>query len=199
MNKIVKMTMFLVALSAMFSFAQQFGIRAGFNLYDFSSDYSQIDKDLKIGYGYGGGVVTGKQISGYFSYVQEINFFYRKPMILRINRNGQKYEMYITELVISTPIMFQFTPIVSLPLYLVAGVQLDAPISSKVTEKLDNVKETYNYNNRAPIDFGIPLGIGYLIIPNLGIDLRSVIGITSPDIEEDYSCNQYGAGLTYYF
>jgi len=190
--------MFLVALTATFSFAG-YGFRAGFNLYDYSSGNSEMDKYVKIGYGFGGGLVTIASLTSALNFVSELNFFYRKPMILSANENGHKEEKYLTEIAMSVPLMFQLTLAEGIP-YLEAGVQLDSPISPKITTKSDGEKESRDANGRISMDFGIVLGIGYLIIPNLGIDARSVIGLTSPFQNiDDCKWNQYGAGLTYYF
>jgi len=199
MNKIVKIAMFLVALTATFSFAGGYAFRAGFSLYDYSSGESEMDKYVKMGYGFGGGLVTIGQLTSTLSFVSELSFFYRKPMILSASENGHKEELYLTEITMSIPLMFQLALIEGIP-YLEAGVQLDSPISPKVTAKADGEEESRDANGRVSIDFGIVLGIGYLIIPNLGVDARAVIGLT-PLFKnlDDSRWNQYGAGLTYYF
>jgi len=206
MSKIVKTTMFLVALAATFSFAG-YGFRAGASLYDFSSeDLKKDGYSIKMGYGYGGGLVTISHLTSVLSFVSELNFFYRKPMILSANENGQKEEMYLTEIAMSIPLMFQLAIAEGVP-YLEAGVQLDSPISPKLTEIVDGKKESWDANGRISMDFGFVLGIGYLITQNIGIDARAVISFTYPIkyLEspfknlDDSKWNQYVAGLTYYF
>jgi len=197
MNKIVKMAIFLVALTATSSFAG-YGFRAGFSLYDYSSGDSEMDKYVKIGYGFGGGLVTTVPLTSVLNFVSELSFFYSKPIILSTSENGHKKEMYLTEIAMSVPLMFQLTLAEGIP-YLAAGVQLDSPISPKITEKIDGKKES-EAANRISMDFGIVLGIGYLITQNIGVDARAVIGLTSPIQNlDDSRWNQYGAGLTYYF
>jgi len=200
MNKMVKMAMFLVALTATTSFADSYGFRAGFSLYDYSTGNSAKDKYVKMGYGFGGGLVVNKSLSSSFNYVQEANFLYRKPVIMDISDiYGSGAEMYITELALSTPMMFRFTPVEDMPLYLAAGVQLDVLISSKTTMKIGGQEESEDTEDRVSLDFGIVLGIGYLITPNIGVDIRAVIGLTEPTKNKEDSWKQYGAGLTYYF
>ena len=199
-----KMVIFLVALATTFSFADVYGFRVGFNLYDYSSGEKEMDKYVKKGYGFGGGLAVSKRLSSVFSFVQELNFLYRRPMILDLTDIAASYgisgktESYITEFAISTPIMFQLTLSESIP-YFAAGVQLDVPISSKMTAKVDGKKESKDIEDRVSIDFGIALGIGYLITSHTGVDVRAVIGLTSPLRNGDDSWNQYGLGLTYYF
>ena len=86
-----------------------------------------------------------------------------------------------------------------MPFYLAAGVQLDIPIASETTIKASGTEVTEDTEGRTSTDFGIPLGLGYLITPNFGIDFRAVIGITNPSEDEDDSWNQYGLGVTYFF
>jgi len=198
-NKIVKMAIFLVALTATSSFAG-YGFRAGFGLYDYSSGDRELDAyKIKMGYGYGGGLVTIAPLTSILSFVSELSFFYRKPMILSTSKNGYKEEMYLTEISMSVPLMFQLAITKSVP-YLTAGVQLDSPISPKLTRIVDGEKETRDANGRTSMDFGFVLGFGYLITQNVGVDARAVIGFTSPIKDlDDSKWNQYVVGLTYYF
>ncbi len=195
MNKIIKIATFLVALTATISFADVYGFRAGFSLYDYSTGNSAEDKYVKMGYGFGGGLVVNKQLSGSFSYVQEANFLYRKPVIIDTSGVSEKY---VTEYALSTPMMFQFTLDEGMPC-LAAGVQLDATISSKTTDKRGGKEEKSDTEDRVSLDLGIVLGVGYLITPHVGVDLRAVIGLTEPTLNKEDGWNQYGAGLTYYF
>jgi len=150
-----------------------------------------------MGYGYGGGLVTVAPLTSVLSFVSELSFFYRKPIILSTNENGHK-EMYLTEIAMSVPFMFQLAIAKSVP-YLEAGVQLDSPISPRITEIGDGEKKSMDANDRVPLDFGVVLGIGYLITKNLGVDAKTVIGLTPIKRMEDDKWKQYGAGLTYYF
>ncbi|MDR2583804.1 MAG: PorT family protein [Fibromonadaceae bacterium] len=116
------------------------------------------------------------------------------------------------EYAISIPAMLRFTPgkgtRFAMPFYLAVGVQLDIPIKSEIIyEEFWKNSPNDVSNIRASLDFGIPLGFGYFITPNLEIDLRAVIGLTStgltsitfPSFETKDKWNHYGAGLTYYF
>jgi len=197
MNKIIKIATFVVALTATISFADVYGFRAGFSLYDYSSGKNKIDKYVKMGHGFGGGLVVNKQLSSSFGYVQELNFIYRKPVIIDNKSGANSY--YVTEFALSTPMMFQFSPVEDMPLYLAAGAQLDALISSKMTKKVLGHEESEDTEGRVSLDLGIVLGVGYLITPNIGVDIRAVIGLTEPTKNKEDGWNQYGAGLTYYF
>ncbi|MDR2594705.1 MAG: PorT family protein [Fibromonadaceae bacterium] len=202
MSKIVKMAMLFVALTATFSFSSTYGFRAGFSLYDYSTGYSEMDEYVKMGYGFGGGLVSIVPLNSKLSFVSEFNFLYRKPVIMEIPSDdyGSALEGYFTEYAISIPIMFQLNLAEGMP-YLAAGVQLDTPFSCKITRKISGLpEESRDYEDRVSMDFGIVLGVGYLITPNMGVDARAVIGLTAPSKgADDEKWNQYGAGLTYYF
>jgi len=206
MNKMVKMAMLFVALSATSSFASAYAFRVAFSLYDYSTGDSEEDKYVNIGYGFGGGLVTTVQLTSKLSFVSEFNFLYRKPVIFSdvpseiiIGTPGTSFDIYLTEFAISIPIMFQLTLAESMP-YLAAGIQLDTPIASKMTAKIKGSKpESKDYDDRVSLDLGIVLGVGYLLTPDIGVDARVVIGLTEPSKNGDDSWKQYGAGLTYYF
>jgi len=200
MNKMLKIATLLVILTTVSSFSQgvKFGIRAGFSLYDYTTGESEMDKYVDMGYGFGGGLVMNIPITGSLSFVPEVGFLYRKPAILDL-KDLLGYDAWITEFAISIPVMLQFAPVESVPFYLTAGAQLDIPIASEMTAKANGTEVTEDTEGRSTIDFGIPLGIGYLITPNFGIDLRAVIGITNPSEDEEDGWNQYGLGLTYFF
>jgi len=199
MNKIIKIAMLLVALTATFSFGS-YGFRAGFNLYDVSSGDSKEDDYIEMGHGFGGGLVTITPLTSKLSFVSELSFFYRKLFSEDLTKpTGHEYKIYLSEFAMSIPIMFQLTLAEGIP-YLAAGVQLDSPISPKATTKENGEETSADVNGRESLDFGILLGLGYLITPNIGVDARAVIGLTPPFKRADDSrLNQYGAGLTYYF
>jgi len=198
MSKMVKMAMLLVALTATSSFAG-YAFRAGFNFIDYSTGDSQGDKYVEMGYSFGGGLVTIVPLNDKLSFVSEFSFLYRKPMIMDLTKAyGSTYEIYVTEYAISIPIMFQLNLAEGMP-YFVAGAQLDTPFSSKVTVNIGSDDKTEDYDDRTSMDFGLVLGVGYLITPNIGVDARVVIGLTEPSKNGDDSWKQYGAGLTYYF
>jgi len=209
MNKILSIAA-IVALATTLSFAQKegkkFGVRAGFNLYDLVGEGSN---GIDIGLGGGGGVVINIPINNFFSFSPELNFFYR-----RLYDNSEKYkdqeikeeQIYESELAIGILAMLQVTPDEG-PLYMAIGAQLDVPFSYEVTRNVSynggkSDKKTRKFDDRAKVDFGIALGVGFNATPHVRIDLRSVIGLT--DLVDGYegdvpSFNQYGIGLTYFF
>jgi len=234
MNKILLVAA-IVALVTTLSFAQEgdlkVGIRAGFNLYDLSSGNKELDKELDLGMGFGGGIAVNIPLLGSFlSLSPELNFYYRKLLSFSDSWNDDYYsgseDVYVSEFALSVPVMLQIAPIDAF--YLAAGVQLDMPFSTKghyeyeekniINGETDSGSENEKIKDRASIDFGIALGLGYNITQNFRADLRCVIGLTSTGIFTDYdeeyvdgeyrevkmedtksSFNQYGLGLTYFF
>jgi opacity protein-like surface antigen len=205
MNKILSIAA-IVALVTTLSFAQEggpkFGIRAGFSLYD---PTGKDAKEFDMSFGSGGGIVASIPITDFLSFNPELNFFYRRLLSMSESEGGYKMEAYESEFALSIPAMLQVTPIGGVGFYLAAGVQLDVPFSPEFTMKVSgpgvDEEESEKIDDRSTIDFGIALGLGYNITPNFGIDLRCVIGMTNAIDESgtDFSFNQYGIGVTYFF
>jgi len=218
MNK--KIVVILIALAAVFSYAKgkgredtrkvkeetmSFGARAGFVINSFLSGYDVFDKDIEVGLGFGAGGVLNYHITDIFIFSPEVGIYYRT--LYNVKRESSKE--CITEVAISIPLMIQAAPL-SVPLHIAAGVQIDLPFSSEAIVIEDDIGEdthmevgdvTYEGTRKA-LDFGIALGLGYRVMPNLGIDLRGVIGLTSlidSDKFEDGKLKQYGIGVSYFF
>jgi len=172
----------------------------------------------------------------------EIGFLYRTNANIesKYDEPGYPSETYKSnqkEFAISVPIMIKFFPIEAL--YIAAGFQIDIPLAAewcyedgeKECYKLNGKTETrtdtdeyggqtytYTYDiknpERASVDLGIPMGIGYMITPNLGVDFRFVLGLNDlVKYEDEYedegikyedeyktgTMKSFGIGLTYLF
>ena len=192
MNKIV-LIIALVALTTTFSFSQEnslkFGARASFNMHNVFGYGPPSD----IGTGFGGGATAIIPIVSCLNFNPELNFYYRKLNIVNLDKETAKREAYITEFVIGIPVMFQFTPIETFPLYLIAGAQLDIPLASESKTNMTitipagpmageleiSEFEIPTEMDRAIVDFGAVVGFGYKISQNFAIDIRSLIGLTA--------------------
>jgi len=229
MNK--KIIVVLIALATVFSYAKgkgredtrkvkeetmSFGARAGFVINSFLSGNEDFDKDIKIGLGGGVGGVLNYPITDIFVFSPEVGIYYRT--LYNVKRESSKNSVSgdittqdecISEVAISIPLMIQVAPF-SVPFHLAAGVQIDFPFSSEAIMIQDGIDETTHMEiedvtyggTRKALDFGIALGLGYRVMPNLGIDLRGVIGLTSlidSDKFEDGKLKQYGIGVSYFF
>jgi len=142
----------------------------------------------------------------------------------------------ITEKAVNIPVMAKFFPIEGV--YVAAGLQIGIPFGTEMCndkgkdcDKIDGKKETKTdidvdpwgtvsvhtseeKNPERTLDIGIPIGVGYMVAPNIGVDFRIVIGLNNvAKYEEDIgggfiplkmtfetgSMNTYGLGVTYYF
>jgi len=134
----------------------------------------------------------------------------------------------VSEFAVSVPIMVRYFPIEGL--YVAVGFQLDIPIGTEACddtgekcEKYDGEKEPLTYQNtageiensenqhpeRAALDMGIPIGVGYMLMPNLGVDLRFVLGLNNilkrdtgiPMLGtlESGKMHAFSLGVSYYF
>jgi len=202
MNK--KIIVVLIALASVFSFSRgnepkiSFGARAGFVINSFTSGNSDFDDKVGIGMGFGAGGVLNYPITDIFFFSPEVGVYYRT-----LYNKDDKQEKSMAEVALSIPLMIQVVPL-SIPLHVAAGVQIDFPFSSEEITTDDFYGEPMHESveNRKALDFGVAFGIGYRIIPNLGVDLRGVIGLTSlidEDTFKDSSLKQYGIGVSYFF
>jgi hypothetical protein len=213
--------------------APKFGVRLGANIYDYSTGNKALDKKIDLGWGFGGGLVMEIFILPYASFNPELNFFYRKMY----NQGGdfegvdpvdgayfENRNIGLSEFAVSIPLMFRLKPAVNIPFYLAAGTQLDIPVSSEMYhkskktyasgDKTTRMTEDNKFKNRGAFDFGIALGLGFEVLPELMVDFRCVIGMTGItdgehttkdeqgqeiEFEDKSSFNQFGLGVTYYF
>jgi len=155
------------------------------------------DKYISRSRGFSGGLVISRPIANSLSLVQEIGFLYRKLLFMDL----KDIEAWVNEFSISLPLMLQFKPVEGTPFYWAAGIQIDPLTASEMKTKSDDKEKTENIRHkRIPVDFGIPLGFGYFITQNFGIDLRAIVDITSPyKDDKDAGWSQYSLGLTYFF
>jgi len=201
MKKIILAVTFIV-LTTEFSFAQERGVRYGAKfVYSMQDPTGKNSKDLDMkffGFGFGG--VANFPIIGQLSFNPELNLVSRvlygyqmpKPIYDQMYQKELEYALII-------PLMLQFAPVGGL--YLGAGAQLDIPFDAKLSTE-DDKNGTINdkdYDDRASLDFGIALEVGYHITESIGICLRAVIGLTEIAEDSKTSYNQYGLGVSYFF
>lgn len=199
----------LVSLAFTFSFAQEgnpfkLGALVLTSINDASSGYSEMDKNLGIGMGFGAGLAASIPLGSQLSVNPELNFLYRRLFNYESSgeERGVKVETnsYVSEFALSVPVMVQFRPVSDVGAYISAGLQLDIPFSSTQTQEIKVGGTDYcpamklagedcegKFKDRSAMDFGIAFGAGYMVNENIGVDARAVIGITKPtkDEEED--------------
>ncbi|GBU24545.1 hypothetical protein R83H12_01179 [Fibrobacteria bacterium R8-3-H12] len=202
----------------------QFGARLGYNLQSadggdiFESPKEGSKTDVNMGLlGIGAGVVVNIP-AGPIVIAPEVSFLYRTNANIEYKEGypAETYKSNLKEFAVSVPIMVKWFPIEAF--YIAAGFQLDIPIGAEYCEedgdkectKLDGKKEygdgvnTKDQQNpeRASVDLGIPIGLGYMIMPNLGVDFRFVLGLNKLIIKEKNESGKmmtFGLGLTYLF
>ncbi|MDR3000101.1 MAG: PorT family protein [Fibromonadaceae bacterium] len=216
MNRVISIAA-IVALVTSLSFADEksikYGVRAAFNMNDYSSGNKTVDKDINMGMGVSGGLLTIAPISGNINFRIGAEFHFRtlydKEFDMKYyDLNGKeydaKYEEDITEFAISIPVVVAYSLGGA---WAGAGWQIDLPIGSERSMEMSGTgepdydgKESENVNKRS-MDFGIAIGAGYNITSNIGVDLKAVIGLTNITSKSDdkSSMNQYGVGISYLF
>jgi len=219
----------------------QFGARLGYSLQSadggkmIKSPNPFIKVDVNMGLlGLGAGVVANIP-AGPVVISPEVDFVTRTvanvetklaiPLPMEPDEELPKFK--ISEFAVTIPIMIKFFPMEAL--YVGAGFQVGIPIGSemceetgkKKCEKLDGkTKVGFNEDGwpeiethaKRNLDLGIPIGVGYMVMPNLGVDFRFVLGLSNiikaDDIDEDTgvkktvetgSMNTFGLGVTYLF
>jgi hypothetical protein len=131
----------------------------------------------------------------------------------------------VTEMAVNIPIMIKYFPIEDL--YVAAGFQLGIPIGTEECPdegdctEFDGKKETINLgygqtielpHPERTLDIGIPIGVGYMVMPNLALDFRFVLGLNKivkwemdllgtgiKQTLESGKMNTFGLGATYFF
>jgi hypothetical protein len=178
----------------------RFGIRAGFNIYDFSFGYNDMDRDLGMGKGFGAGLALNVPIISILRLNAGLDFYYRQ-LFSGKTRYLRGVGESLHEYAVSVPVLLQ----IGKDFYAAAGAQLDIPVSTG----WDSV-EGYDYfsNSRYSFDFGLAIGAGYML-ESIAIDFKFVYGLTRlfEDFAIDYNMNyadrsslmQYGAGVSYFF
>jgi len=146
----------------------QFGIAVGPNLS--GPQGSDVPSGVGFGWGFGGGLIVSYPISEILSVRGEATFDWRSY--------GSDGEM--TEMAISIPVMGVYH---WKKWYIGLGLELGIPFGAKI-ELLGN---SIDFKDRSAMDFGTAGGLGYMITPNLGIDIRGNIMFNNMNSKADSS------------
>ena len=197
------------------SAGMQFGIRGQFNINQVAGDgFKDFGYDVKTGIGFGAGLVVKRHFTQQVSLVSETSLLYRTLSKMEVEMEETVYSIPSTikiessqhEMALSLPLMLQVAPVKDMGLYLTAGIQLDFPFNSKFKFKADLIQNgqvvekeeaTIDADGRSAVDFGIPMGLGYMITPNIGVDFRFVLGLIEYD--DKTQLRAYAFGFTYIF
>jgi len=192
------------------TFAQSFGIKGGMNVSSLSNDAGLDDSKSKIGFN--AGIFLNAPISEEFSIQPEIlynNLGSKVTQEYNIGNTTYSTESALHLDYISVPVMFQYnaTP----AFYLEAGPEFGFLVSARdkfksSTNGDSNGSETTSLDTDDfnKFNFGVGLGAGYWITPNLGINARYVAGFTDvakdrPSGTDAVKNNNFQVGLAYKF
>jgi hypothetical protein len=169
----------------------RFGIRAGFNIYDFYFGYS-IMEDIGTGKGFGAGLVVNVPIASMLRFNAGLDFYYRQLFNGEVNYPGIVQGESIFEYAVSIPVLLQ----IGKDFYAAVGAQLDIPISTGWASISSISIPDYFSDNRSSVDLGIVLGFGYMF-ENIGLDFKFVYGLNR--LFKDFTANyyHYGSGRIY--
>jgi hypothetical protein len=197
----------LVALATTVFAGVNFGVRAGYNVNNFSFGYEEFGKNIDMGYGFGVGLALNVPIVSIVRLNAGVDFYWREFF------EGEVYYYLgsfgdMQEVAVSIPVTLQFGN----SIYLAAGAQLDIPVFTWNGYERDSGE--HFAENRQSRDFGLVLGLGYRV-DKIELDLKCVYGLTNlfkdfiyKDEEFTYYdykykdkswLGQYGLGLTYFF
>ena len=197
----VKYLLATIAVLSVTVFAR-FGVRAGYNVNNFSFGYEEFGKKIDMGYGFGAGLVLNVPIVSIVRLNAGLDFcwreFFEGEVYYHLGSFGD-----MQEIAVSIPVTLQFGN----SIYLAAGAQMDVPV--------------YTWNggehfaeNRQPRDLGLVLGLGYRV-DKIELDLKCVYGLTNlfktfiykdemfTYYDYEYTdrswLGQYGIGISYFF
>jgi len=183
------------------------------NMYSVDDFFYAIDK----GYGFDAGLATKYPLTNRLSLNSEVSFCYRvlggfkdkeynvpsyieddDGELIFVGYYNYDIKVSLSEMAILVPIMVQFTVIENAPFYVSAGMQLGFPFNNKYKnsynkytlegEILEEISHTESDDgSRSFVDFGIALGIGCMIMPNLGVDLRFISNLNRVFDGHDFS------------
>lgn len=187
------------------TFAQQFGAKAGVNV---SSLSKQADLDSKSKVGAYAGIFMNAPLASNFSIQPELLYSLEGNKTTE-TYPGVKYNYTNNLHMINIPVMFQYN--VTPEFYLEAGPQFGFVAGAKGKTKIDGNVVGINVNSDKTVDikdnfntfnFSLGAGAGYYFIPNLGVTVRYMAGLT--DVVKDNKGDAvhsgvFSAGLAYKF
>jgi hypothetical protein len=190
----------------------RFGIRVGYNIYNFSFGYKDLNQGLETGGGIGAGLVWNIPIASYLRLNMGLDFSYRQLFNKTYNRIGYTTSGYIADIpmketALSIPILFQ----IGKTFYVATGIQGDFPFVGVYVGSANYDGYLFE-KNRSSMDFGFVLGSG-LMFEHFGMDFKYVYGLTSlfdgfsdnsfyynnSRYEDKSWLGQYCFGISYFF
>lgn len=164
----------------------RFGLKAGINISSLS------DSEFSSKTGFYGGAFANIPVAKDFSVQPEV--LYSGMGAKHLSTDSKVNLDYI-----SIPVMLQYNALPNL--YLEAGPQFNFLVSSKVKFPSSSIDGKDIFKT---FDFGLGLGAGYYLTPNIGVNVRYVAGLTNigkdrPGYSSSTKSDVFQIGLAYKF
>lgn len=170
-----KLSIFIFLLFASSLSAQSWGVKAGFNISNLTTNNGDIDDtDARLGYAIG--VFKKYEVKGVFSLQPEILFSTKGS-----NYRGIGYDVDAKLSYVDIPVLFTIDLVD--PVYIYAGPQLSFLIDSRLKYNFVNGLATYidtDERNNRRLDFGGAIGLG-INFGNTFVDARLSKGYINYD------------------
>jgi hypothetical protein len=188
-----------VMLFAASSAFAQFSL-GGHAAVNFGTVWGDNTDEVPWGLGFNAGVATKIGISGLIAVAPEVDVDMRRASDDEITWTTWALEIPILARINVLPMLF-----------IEAGPQLAFLLSSKEEVDMGAMEVTYDFSDAKALntfEFGVAAGVGFTVIPNLDVNVRSVIGFTSiVDSKKAFEGGddsavknlQFQVGATYWF
>jgi hypothetical protein len=184
----------LVVTSAVFA-QVNVGGRAAFN---FGSVWGENTDNANWGAGFNAGVDVKYNVSPVLSLISGLELDYRR-MSDEYDNGYYTVEKAITFMYLDVPVLLRINA--SPTFFLDAGLTLGFNLSANQTREANGASKSQDISSEVEsFEFGLVGGLGFVIIPNLELNIRAAFGITSMAKEVDNFKNmRFQAGVAYWF
>lgn len=182
----------LIVTSAVFA-QISIGARAAVNYGTIWGDHTD---EVKGGVGFNAGAAAKIDILPLITFVPGVEVELRRVSADAVFYDEFSYSFWYLDF----PLLARFNII---PMFFAdAGLNIGFNLVASQTTKISGVEKTEDVENVKTVDFGIVLGGGVSVLPNLDINLRAVIGFA--DMVDDFGDVgtknlRFQAGVTYWF
>ena len=188
-----KIFLAMAVVAGSMAFGQQFGIKAGGNYSNISSDGSISESKGKMGYY--AGVFANLPVAESFSIQPEV-IYNNVGSKTTFKNNLANFESNLNLNYITIPVMFQYNFVPEF--YMEAGPEVGFLVSAKSTTKGEigglavDSRLNLNKDNFNAVNFGMGIGAGFNITPNIGINARYTAGFS--DVTKTDNSANFGEG-----
>lgn len=196
MNRFMKLaTATLFAASAALA-SPHFGIQAGLGLNGFNGDDA---KDVNAGLGLAVGGTMVMPLGSGLAFNPQLLFAYRTSS-MEGDLMGASFEATNTDMALNMPLLVRYS--IMPELFVQAGPELGLLLSSESeSDYAGSTTTTDIKSNRKTLEYGLAVGLGYQITPEIAVDLKYNYGLNdySKEGNGDVSPYQLLLGASYLF